>query len=650
VPGRFGYAVALSGSGSYVEACGSNPSGTLNVLTRSMTVAFWIRPDVDYASGTGWAWSFGRKDIWRVGYYGDANFHGLQFDAKDSVSGLWRSAPAPIALYAGRWVHVAATLSRIDDGSFHWSNLSLYVNGDLVGWFAQAPYTVDLPTGATDLYLGYDEASGGRFKGVVDEFRLYNSVPAPESIRGLLWFAGGANTVVIPRGVFFQSKMLESLNGSWDPNSPLAGAGLYVDPNLTPAHLNARVVQMVITKNLTLDQAWKLLDLVLRNKTGSETVFAFAATSEFYTLGFAWEVSKLVANSSVPNTGNYSAPPPPPSLWDQFWNTITGIGAWLWNGLVAVGTFFYNVGKWLWNVGVGLYKGIVENNWTYLQDNVIKPFFDAIFAFINWIAQLVIGFFKAVMSGVLNGIVASLRFVVGGIQGAIQLALQAQAGTAALASAIAEAKAKIIGIVVVLAAIPVILRVAEVLAAAITLGLEWLISKLVSKTVAEFIIQGLLWTALSLSITALFAEVSATATWIGDATAQFFSRVAAGVAVVAGVADTVSTIFKAVFGASAGVARRWVGFAFALLGLILALSSFALGPKGIALIALDFLAAMQAIGGLVIYFTESKKIEQKDLDVLSAFSVIMESLIAYGSAPAVGVEIGIHAAKGDYNG
>jgi len=35
---------------------------------------------------------------------------------------------------------------------------------------------------------------------------------------------------------------------------------------------------------------------------------------------------------------------------------------------------------------------------------------------------------------------------------------------------------------------------------------------------------------------------------------------------------------------------------------------------------------------------------------LSAFSVIMESLIAYGSAPAVGVEIGIHAAKGDYNG
>ena len=219
-----------------------------------------------------------------------------------------------------------------------------------------------------------------------------------------------------------------------------------------------------------------------------------------------------------------------------------------------------------------------------------------------------------------------------------------------MASAIAEAKAKIIGIVVVLAAIPVILRVAEVLAAAITLGLEWLISKLVSKTVAEFIIQGLLWTALSLSITALFAEVSATATWIGDATAQFFSRVAAGVAVVAGVADTVSTIFKAVFGASAGVARRWVGFAFALLGLILALSSFALGPKGIALIALDFLAAMQAIGGLVIYFTESKKIEQKDLDVLSAFSVIMESLIAYGSAPAVGVEIGIHAAKGDYNG
>jgi hypothetical protein len=42
--------------------------------------------------------------------------------------------------------------------------------------------------------------------------------------------------------------------------------------------------------------------------------------------------------------------------------------------------------------------------------------------------------------------------------------------------------------------------------------------------------------------------------------------------------------------------------------------------------------------------------EMKALDLLSSYSLIMEQLVAYGSAPLIGSQIGIHAAKGDYSG
>src|SRR5437867_5650043 len=107
---------------------------------------------------------------------------------------------------------------------------------------------------------------------------------------------------------------------------------------------------MVIAKNLTLAQAWGILDLArTQNKTGNVTAFPFFATSEFYTLGLSWEVSKLAANTSVVNGGNWTVqpPPPPPNLWQLFWNTIAGFAAYVWNAVAAVGAFFTNVGKWL---------------------------------------------------------------------------------------------------------------------------------------------------------------------------------------------------------------------------------------------------------------------------------------------------------------
>ena len=423
--GYFGSGVSLSGSGTDLYTCTSGATTKLNAIYQSMTVAFWIKPDADYvASGTGWAWSFGRKDLWRVGF--DLSVPGLRFSVNDPTAG-WRSAAAVFPVYTGRWLHVAAVLANGQDGQFHWSNLSLYVNGERI---AYQPFTsvTSVRTGSTFLYLGWDEASGtsaGRFKGAIDEFRLYSTALNQSAVRGLLWFLHGANNLLIPRGIFYDSKLYGGLNGSYTASAPFAGATAYGNSNNLSSNLNSRVIQLVIAKNLTLAQAWGILDLSRTNKSANVTAFPFFATSEFYTLGFSWEVSKLTANTSVVNGGNYSYPPPPSNLWALFWNTIAGWAERAWNAVLAVGAFFTSVGKWLLDFAIGLAIGLTSGNWQYMQDRVIKPLkaaFDAIVdAFLklvkstfSWLYDKFVAPLMAPVFRVLRSFFTGLLVVLGG--------------------------------------------------------------------------------------------------------------------------------------------------------------------------------------------------------------------------------------------
>ncbi len=159
------------------------------------------------------------------------------------------SAAKSMTLYAGRWVHVAGVLANGQDGAIHWSNLSLYANGDRVGYTPYASWTTS-PTGSAYLRLGWDQASGssaGYFRSTVDEFRLYDRTLTQDAVRGLLWFAGGANNVVIPRGVLYDSllfKQMTNTNSSDIMNGPLFGANVFGNSNTDAAHLNAQVVRM----------------------------------------------------------------------------------------------------------------------------------------------------------------------------------------------------------------------------------------------------------------------------------------------------------------------------------------------------------------------------------------------------------------------
>jgi len=69
------------------------------------------------------------------------------------------------------------------------------------------------------------------------------------------------NGVLLRRRVFFDSKLFAALNGTWNEGSPLAGATVYGNSNTDPAHLSARVIQLAIEKNLTVELAYWMVGL-----------------------------------------------------------------------------------------------------------------------------------------------------------------------------------------------------------------------------------------------------------------------------------------------------------------------------------------------------------------------------------------------------
>ena len=91
------------------------------------------------------------------------------------------------------------------------------------------------------------------------------TVPNGNDYRALicLFLYGGndANNVIIPRGVFYDSKLYGKLSGTFSgvDNGPLEDATVYGNSNTLSSNLNSRVIQMVIAKNLTLAQAWGIL-------------------------------------------------------------------------------------------------------------------------------------------------------------------------------------------------------------------------------------------------------------------------------------------------------------------------------------------------------------------------------------------------------
>ena len=207
----------------------------------------------------------------------------------------------------------------------------------------------------------------------------------------------GSNAIVVPRGLWFESALNQTLDGS-DPRSSnpvlnkmtVQANQFAVSGTLTlDAYLNARPVQMVLSGNVTLEEAQWFVDQLRLNRTGKTTAFLLDVTDEFYTVGFVGAVIALAPNATVDNSVNHTASAPPTPWWAQLFNAIVSVAAIAWNAALAVANFFVNLVKWLVNIVVGLVIGLATGDWTYFVDNVVKPFVEAMSKLIKFLIDLV---------------------------------------------------------------------------------------------------------------------------------------------------------------------------------------------------------------------------------------------------------------------
>jgi hypothetical protein len=207
--GEVGQAFNFNGTNQYVDV----PSRASLNPTNSLTLEAWVNPGQFSSSAPAIIKKAGEGSVTTHGYT-------LEFASSSTVvfgvyvNGAWAStAPAPILV--NQWNHVA--------GAYDGTNVSVYVNGVLVGTPLHAPGVIT-PSG-NDLQIGHDPSSPSRYyKGLIDEPTVYSSALSSAQILSI-YFAGSAGKCPLPvaPSIAVQPQSVQVVLGSSASFSVLAG-------------------------------------------------------------------------------------------------------------------------------------------------------------------------------------------------------------------------------------------------------------------------------------------------------------------------------------------------------------------------------------------------------------------------------------------
>jgi hypothetical protein len=170
VAGRQGNAVSLDGVDDYVAL----PAGLMDGLA-DFSVAAWVFWD----GARNWTriFDFGSGTTHYMYLTPQANGAGIRF-AISLANGWGEQALTSAPLPAGRWVHVAVTLSG--------STGTLYVNGSAVATNTEMTHAPFRMRSTTQAWLGRSQfAADPYFNGKIDEFRIYNGALSAAEVAAL---------------------------------------------------------------------------------------------------------------------------------------------------------------------------------------------------------------------------------------------------------------------------------------------------------------------------------------------------------------------------------------------------------------------------------------------------------------------------------
>ncbi|MCP4452527.1 MAG: LamG domain-containing protein, partial [Planctomycetes bacterium] len=169
-PGVSGSAISLDGVGSYVDA----PASVWSSVDTEFTVSFWAQGDATLGNN----WGF---------YAGDAGTRIVSSHLPWGTEIIFDSTPG----WADERVIVGATSDELTGQWRHWTMVRtaggdkhVYLDGLLYG---STTATADPIAGIDRFFIGAGDAAVSPYKGLMDEFQVYNRALSAEEV---LWNAG----------------------------------------------------------------------------------------------------------------------------------------------------------------------------------------------------------------------------------------------------------------------------------------------------------------------------------------------------------------------------------------------------------------------------------------------------------------------------
>ncbi|PFG38837.1 concanavalin A-like lectin/glucanase superfamily protein [Georgenia soli] len=167
-PGRSGSSLVLDGSGGYVQV----PDADSLDVSAAMTVAAWVRPQVLATQYVVKKAVVGSRDGFELSMSSTGRAF---FRVNEVTSGDRFRVSASSAHALGSWVHLA--------GTYDGTTMRFYVDGVLQGSVA-GPAAV--ATNALGLGIGAEPGGNRKFRGGIDEVRLYDRALSPQEITALM--------------------------------------------------------------------------------------------------------------------------------------------------------------------------------------------------------------------------------------------------------------------------------------------------------------------------------------------------------------------------------------------------------------------------------------------------------------------------------
>ena len=195
VPGKFGTALQFDGAGDVVVV----PDFGESVPGSEVTVVAWVKLE-----------EIKNHDLFSLVPINRPGHRSARIVDRFTVHFPWNT-PIPNAIHwqFGReqiWMHrPSETLGRWEHWAFVCSAsqnfMKIYRNGSEVAWYKSAgqysPRTGDLHIGGRPRYL-LGRTSGGTFRGIIDEFAVFNVALNEREIIALM---GGIQNTVLPRNL-----------------------------------------------------------------------------------------------------------------------------------------------------------------------------------------------------------------------------------------------------------------------------------------------------------------------------------------------------------------------------------------------------------------------------------------------------------------